>query len=689
MPKLPPQYEEKVYAGWLGKCIGVRFGAPVENWTYHQIRDYIGTLDKYLPLAEGKVFQPDDDTSVPMILLRAIEDYGENVQADDIAKTLLNYIGDQHGTFWWGGYGISTEHTAYLNIKNGINPPLSGSIELNGATVAEQIGGQIFSDIWGLLIPGNIKKAADFARKASSVTHDRNGIYGGMFIAALVSAAFYCKEPVVLINEALKVIPEDSVYAQMVCQVLGYYQTNPSEWRACYDFIDKRFGYDKFSGIVHIIPNAAIIVMGLLYGGSDFSRTLQITNMAGWDTDCNVGNVGAVMGVAVGIEGIPDYWRLSQNDMFTASGLIGSANIIDIPNAASRIVSMGKKISGEPLFMEKKRRYDFEFPGATHGFRFEGDQRNILDIQQLNFEDRGSLKGIVRLLKKKQDMSLFVDTYFHPKDLQSSFYASGFSPTIFPGQSLEARICIPKDGPESILVGLFVYDDEAEVYHQGPSINLVPGVWQTLNWKLPHLYNACIGKVGLRFRNLSSDLWRGIFFLDYLEWQGRPSFTQELSHLNMEYGGAEGWTYHRGYWRVEDDGYHGSGVEINESYTGDLYWSDVDLDLTLKPLIGDLHGLLFRVKGALHSYAAALIPGKLALFKKENGKFTEVTSIEFNWKYNQRYQIIVNVHDATIKVKLEDVTLEWTDQELPYLTGQIGLLCGANSHTCFEMIHVS
>ena len=27
MSPLPPDYEHKVYAGWLGKCIGVRFGA--------------------------------------------------------------------------------------------------------------------------------------------------------------------------------------------------------------------------------------------------------------------------------------------------------------------------------------------------------------------------------------------------------------------------------------------------------------------------------------------------------------------------------------------------------------------------------------------------------------------------------------------------------------------------------------
>src|SRR4051812_25879275 len=110
---LPSDYNERVYAGWLGKCIGVRFGAPLENWTYEEIRDNLGELTIYLRDDAGKIFKPDDDTAVPMILIRALEDYGnltstsgETVSAEQIGYTLLNYLGDQHGTLWWGGYGL-------------------------------------------------------------------------------------------------------------------------------------------------------------------------------------------------------------------------------------------------------------------------------------------------------------------------------------------------------------------------------------------------------------------------------------------------------------------------------------------------------------------------------------------------------------------------------------------------------
>ncbi len=73
---IPPDYDERVYAGWLGKCIGVRFGAPLEGWTYDDIRHNLGAIDGYLNEAPGKLFKPDDDTALPMILIRALEDNG-------------------------------------------------------------------------------------------------------------------------------------------------------------------------------------------------------------------------------------------------------------------------------------------------------------------------------------------------------------------------------------------------------------------------------------------------------------------------------------------------------------------------------------------------------------------------------------------------------------------------------------
>ena len=172
------------------------------------IRNTFGELNGYP--ASYKNFAADDDSNGPLFFIRALEDCGDigRFDAQDVANALLNYAPFEHGFFWWGGYGVSTEHTAYLNLRNGIPAPRSGSIEQNGSTMAEQIGGQIFIDPWGLVAPGNPELAAKLAEKAASVTHGGNGVYGGVFIACCVSLAFVEKDVRTVMEKALGFIPE-------------------------------------------------------------------------------------------------------------------------------------------------------------------------------------------------------------------------------------------------------------------------------------------------------------------------------------------------------------------------------------------------------------------------------------------------------------------------------------------------
>lgn len=138
------RYLEKVYAGFLGMNIGIRLGAPVEPtiWTYDRIRNTYGDIHDYVK--EFKNFAADDDANGPVFFLRALWDDAANrpLEPQDVARAWLNYAREGVGMFWWGGYGRSTEHTAYLNLKAGIPAPKSGSIEQNGKIIAEQIDQQ-------------------------------------------------------------------------------------------------------------------------------------------------------------------------------------------------------------------------------------------------------------------------------------------------------------------------------------------------------------------------------------------------------------------------------------------------------------------------------------------------------------------------------------------------------------------
>src|SRR5690242_4169825 len=224
---------EKIYAGVIAKAIGVRLGAPVEPtiWSYERIRDTYGEVTQYL--RDFKNFAADDDTNGPVYFIRALRDYGLNATAEDVGRTWLNYAAEEHGMYWWGGFGVSTEHTAYLNLRAGIPAPRSGAIATNGTTVAEQIGGQIFIDSWGWVNPGNPERAAQMSAMAASVAHDGDGLNGARFCAAAIAQAFVATSIEEIVAAGLEQIDPASTYARVARAVIDFQRTHPGDWRAC------------------------------------------------------------------------------------------------------------------------------------------------------------------------------------------------------------------------------------------------------------------------------------------------------------------------------------------------------------------------------------------------------------------------------------------------------------------------
>lgn len=133
----------RTYAGVVGKLVGVYLGRAVEGWFYPDIERTFGEIDYYVHDRVGHpLIVPDDDISGTFLFFRALEDngYDPELSAAQIGKTWLNYIVEDLTVLWWGGLGRSTEHTAYLRLKNGIDAPASGSSALNGTGMSEQIG---------------------------------------------------------------------------------------------------------------------------------------------------------------------------------------------------------------------------------------------------------------------------------------------------------------------------------------------------------------------------------------------------------------------------------------------------------------------------------------------------------------------------------------------------------------------
>ena len=276
----PIDYTEKVYAGILGKIIGVYLGRPFEGWTYDQIMANLGEIKYYvndrrdLPLRNHQLIVTDDDISGTFTFLRAMPDYGNSMGLTpaQIGQTWLNYIIENRTILWWGGLGNSTEHTAYLRLKGGITAPHSGSLALNGKVVSEQIGAQIFIDGWGLISPGDPAIAAELARRAASVSHDGEAIYGAQVIAALISHAFVESDLDRLLDTAVALIPIDSIIYRLIADIREWHTCAPNDWRATRAKLAANYGYDKYGGNCHIVPNHGLVILSLLHSQGNFTR---------------------------------------------------------------------------------------------------------------------------------------------------------------------------------------------------------------------------------------------------------------------------------------------------------------------------------------------------------------------------------------------------------------------------------
>ena len=714
MSVMKKEYIEKIYAGWLAKIIGIRLGAPVEGWSQRQIEDIYGERDGYL--VDYRDFAADDDSNGPIFFIRALEDCGKGaeMEAQDVAEALLNYAPFEHGFFWWGGYGVSTEHTAYLNLRNGIKAPASGSVAQNGKATAEQIGGQIFIDTWGLVTPGNPDLAARLAEKAASVTHGGNGVYGGIFVATCISYAFVEKNMQKILEKGLSYIPKDCEYAEVVRAVMEFHNKHPENWKDCWNFVHDNYGYDKYPGVCHIIPNIAVMILGLLYGNGDFSDTLQITNRCGWDTDCNVGNVATIMGVRNGLEGI-DYrkWREPVNDFLACSGVVGSRNIMDIPYGACYITKLAAALSGEEIpepyasvIKDKIESCHFEFPGSTHAMRVRTEHLHetecypALEYHLVNTDESAavgerSLKVTVNRMEPGENIFVYKKTYCRPADFHDSRYDPAFSPLVYPGQTIHGSIMVPDYG-EDVLVSLYVHEVHEDRVYQSEVFPAQKGCWKQLEFKIPAMEGALLDEAGfcVHVAGERGSAKQIAVLVDDFYMDGIPDYSIEFEREQEEV-----WTVvHReimqftklkGLLYLEDGNLHLSCSDFGEAYTGNHNWKDYLAEFYLTPHTGEKHLVNVRVQGALRSYAVGFFPnGKAAILKNENG-YRILKQCDFNWEAGQEYRISVSAKENTLTLFINDQELlKVQDEDKPYLDGAIGISVQDGSHCSCRRIRV-
>jgi ADP-ribosylglycohydrolase len=688
MPILPNDYDERVYAGVLGKIIGVYLGRPFEGWPHNRIVAELGDIRYYVHERLGKPFiVADDDISGTFSFLRAMADYGNTMDLTpaQIGQTWLNYLVEKRTILWWGGMGNSTEHTAYLRLKAGIRAPESGSMALNGQVVAEQIGAQILIDGWAMIAPADPERAADLARRAASVSHDGEAIHGAQVVAAIESQAFVEPNIDALLDVGMSVIPDSSLIYRLIADLRDW-RARYDDWHDSFYRIVANYGYDRYGGNVHIVPNHALVILALLYSNDSFQRALEVVNTAGWDTDCNSGNVGCIMGIKGGLAGIdagPDF-RGPVADRMWLPTAEGGRVVTDALTEAYEIVRMGRALTGEPAPAPKGgARYHFSLPGAVQGFRVDDSvaSRGTATLENVSGRGEAGARALAihyRALAPGRCARVVRETYPDYVHDPTHGYRMVACPTLYPGQTLRARLVADEGNGGSVrarpFVKAFGAEDAPEML-AGPATALAPGAAAVLAWRVEAPVGSPIAWVGIELGAPGAARADGTVYLDWLTWSGTP----EVAFGAPKHNGTrwlDAWVQaldtvitgrEHTYRLIQDEG---TGLLIQ----GTRDWQDYTVSATMTPHLARSFGLAARVQGLKRYYALRLTVGGKAQLIRELDGTTVLAEAPLAWELYKPYRLELAVRGSRVLAAVNGETLFEVDDPSPLDGGAIALL---------------
>ncbi len=395
--------KDKIRGGWAGQTIGVTYGAPVEFRfqgtminEYQKMQWYDGLLKK--SMIEGPGIY--DDLYLDITFVEVFEKEGLDAPAESHARAVANA-----GYMLW-----HANQAARYNILNGIPAAQSGYWTNNPH--ADCIDYQIEADFAGLMSPGMPNTASDISDKIGHIMNYGDGWYGGVYIGAMYALAFTSNDVNYIVNEALKTIPKNTRYYNCISDVIRWHKQYPNDWKSAWLEIQKKWTddigcpggvYSPFN--IDATVNSAYVVLGLLYGKADYTKTIEISTRAGQDADCNASSAAGILGAMMGFDAIPSYWKMGLKDIedmdfkYTSTSLNKvyqlsynqaienikrnggkvNGNTISIKTQTPKAVKWEQSFTGIIPFERKwigknlENEYEFEFTG--NAFVINGDYR--------------------------------------------------------------------------------------------------------------------------------------------------------------------------------------------------------------------------------------------------------------------------------------------------------------------------
>lgn len=415
--------EDKIKGGWAGQTIGVTLGGPYEFQfcgtfigDYQSLTWYNGALKNAMVNNPGLY----DDLYMDLTFVDVFEKYGLNAPVDSFANAFANA-----GYMLW-----HANQAARYNIQHGIKAPESGYWKNNPH--ADCIDYQIESDFAGLMSPGMPNTASAISDKIGHIMNYGDGWYGGVYVGAMYSLAFVSSDINYIVSNALKTIPARSEFYQCINDVIQWHKKYPADWKQTWLEVQKKWANDIGCPDGVFVPfnidakvNAAYVVMGLLYGSSDFTKTLEIATRCGQDADCNPSSAGGILGTILGYDKIPAYWKMGLKEAEDINFKYTSMSLNDVyeiglKHCLQNVAMNGGKISGDsvviksqvPKAVKFEKSFDGLYPVTKSALSFNEDKTAI------NFEFTGTgfaASGATAAWGSNTDAVINADVYIDGK----------------------------------------------------------------------------------------------------------------------------------------------------------------------------------------------------------------------------------------------------------------------------------
>lgn len=297
---------DKIKGGWAGQTIGCTYGSVTEfKYRGTMINDNINIewpehwIKFFFDRAPGLY----DDVYMDLTFVDVFERLGLDAPQEAFAEAFA----DADYLLW------HANQNARYNLLNGMKPGESGFWMNNPH--CDDIDFQIEADYAGLMSPGMVNTAVHYTDDIGHIMCYGDGWYGGAYVAAMYALAFVSDDVNYIVNEALKVIPEQSRFHRCISDVIKWHKMYPDNWELTWARCQKEWSFDigcptsvYVDTNIDAVTNSAYVVMGLLYGGGNFYKTIDISTRCGQDSDCNPATAGGILATMLGYSNIPEYW---------------------------------------------------------------------------------------------------------------------------------------------------------------------------------------------------------------------------------------------------------------------------------------------------------------------------------------------------------------------------------------------